>query len=281
MGLDLRESIMDCLRKNAGHSLLTRDIALWIWKHRNDACQKKLSQSRTLRTEAKFLNQLVCDVSARRKALQSRYPEVWVSTTRPVTYCWKSEACAVATVQSLPACPEQRRPFNEIQTNAQHEAALYPLLIKALAAELGVRARTIDHRRMKGRRARNLNAWLFPDIVGSEDLAADWQDEVRANAKSAKRLWSFEVKDTVPPSSARRDFFQALSNSSWANVGYLVAREFDQNAAHELRLLAKSHGIGIMQVNRSGLPSFSERLNNKAALCRAGAIRARFEVGLP
>jgi hypothetical protein len=37
------------------------------------------------------------------------------------------------------------------------------------------------------------------------------------------RLWSFEVKKELNSSNVRKSFFQAVSNSSWANEGYLVA----------------------------------------------------------
>ena len=45
------------------------------------------------------------------------------------------------------------------------------------------------------------------------------------NQYSDKRtkLWSFEAKLLINRSNVRECFFQAVSNSSWANFGYLVA----------------------------------------------------------
>ena len=59
-------------------------------------------------------------------------------------------------------------------------------------------------------------------------------------------LWSFEVKVKINRSNVRESFFQAVSNSSWANFGYLVASEINSNASKELRILSSSHGIGVI-----------------------------------
>ena len=47
----------------------------------------------------------------------------------------------------------------------------------------------------------------------------------------------------------RRAFFQAVSNSSWANFGYLVASEIDSGAMQELRMLSSLHGIGVIRLD--------------------------------
>jgi len=45
----------------------------------------------------------------------------------------------------------------------------------------------------------------------------------------------------------REAFFQAVSNSTWANNGYLVAREIQgAETMNELRILAGLHGIGFI-----------------------------------
>ena len=52
----------------------------------------------------------------------------------------------------------------------------------------------------------------------------------------------------------RKSFFQAVSNSSWANYGYLVASTLDANAVKELRMLCKLHGIGFIRLNPDNPP---------------------------
>ncbi|EDU61076.1 hypothetical protein PROSTU_01057 [Providencia stuartii ATCC 25827] len=58
-------------------------------------------------------------------------------------------------------------------------------------------------------------------------------------------LWSFEVKKRINMSNVREVFFQTLSNSSWANVGYLVAAEITgDETLKELTMRCAAHSIG-------------------------------------
>src|SRR5690606_39510748 len=64
------------------------------------------------------------------------------------------------------------------------------------------------------------------------------------------RLWSFDAKLLINRSNARECFFQAVSNSSWANFGYLVAAEIEgQDTLKELRMLFAAHGIGLIKLD--------------------------------
>jgi len=47
----------------------------------------------------------------------------------------------------------------------------------------------------------------------------------------------------------KKAFFQAVSNSSWANYGYLVAFEFSKNLMEEMERLNQSFGIGVIELN--------------------------------
>jgi uncharacterized protein len=87
-------------------------------------------------------------------------------------------------------------------------------------------------------------------MVGLEDCVSGWDYEMKnltakAGAKQAK-LWSFEVKIEIPRSKVREYYFQAVSNSTWANYGYLVAVKIKADAMTELRLLNELHGIGVI-----------------------------------
>lgn len=86
-----------------------------------------------------------------------------------------------------------------------------------------------------------------------EDLRQEWHSEVKnlvkAYAATRAKLWSFEVKKKLSLGTVRESFFQAVSNSSWANYGYLVAAEIDKKADKELRILCSLHGIGLIKLN--------------------------------
>ena len=95
---------------------------------------------------------------------------------------------------------------------------------------------------------------MYPDLVGMEDLSKEWHREVRdcVTQYSDKRtkLWSFEAKLLINRSNVRECFFQAVSNSSWANFGYLVAAEIGgTDTLKELRMLFAAHGIGFIKLD--------------------------------
>jgi hypothetical protein len=83
---------------------------------------------------------------------------------------------------------------------------------------------------------------------------------VRELAERRARLWSFEVKLLLNRSNVRKSYFQAVSNSSWANFGYLVAEKIEgDDTMKELTMLAATHGIGVIRLD-SATPSESQIL---------------------
>lgn len=65
------------------------------------------------------------------------------------------------------------------------------------------------------------------------------------------KLYSYELKLELNSYNLREYYFQAVSNSSWANAGYIVACEIysDKNFMDELYLLNKQFGIGIIRLD--------------------------------
>ena len=64
------------------------------------------------------------------------------------------------------------------------------------------------------------------------------------------KIFSFEIKKELLLSNLKEFFFQAVSNSSWANEGYLVAFnvEKDGDLMREAGRLCNSFGIGIISL---------------------------------
>ena len=63
------------------------------------------------------------------------------------------------------------------------------------------------------------------------------------------KLSSFEIKkDLNNDSDLKKAFFQAVSNSSWANYGYLVAFDINSSLFDEMERLNQSFGIGIVEL---------------------------------
>ena len=134
---------------------------------------------------------------------------------------------------------------------------MYPILTEFLKnSKPKVYSKRIDEKRSKNQQGIKGNKWLYPDLVGVEALSENWNDKIKECVKlysdKKLKLWSFEVKKEIKPSSShniRAAFFQAVSNSSWANFGYLVAYKIDESSLKELRILSSLHGIGFIQLD--------------------------------
>ena len=97
--------------------------------------------------------------------------------------------------------------------------------------------------------------WQYPDLIGVYFPFSDYNDTTirisGAMNTSMLKIFSFEMKLVIQPGNVRNYFFQAVSNSSWANEGYLVAPivEGDASLMKELSLLSNSFGIGVIKLN--------------------------------
>jgi hypothetical protein len=178
---------------------------------------------------------------------------------RKYYYSEKSDSAEVALVENV-----ELTQAKDTNTSRFGEHKLYPLLSIYLWEEFGTYSKRIDEKQSSNKRGPNGNRWLYPDVVGMEDLGAEWHREIRdcVNQYSDKRtkVWSFEVKLLINRSNVRECFFQTVSNSSWANFGYLVAAEIEgQETLKELRMLFAAHGIGLIKLDLEN-PSESEIL---------------------
>ena len=97
--------------------------------------------------------------------------------------------------------------------------------------------------------------WLHPDIVGVYFPLEQWEPEILEISKDvgnlAIRLFSYELKKELNFSNLRESYFQAVSNSSWANEGYLVAVDItsDDEFMDEIKRLSNSFGIGLIKLD--------------------------------
>lgn len=62
------------------------------------------------------------------------------------------------------------------------------------------------------------------------------------------KLFSFELKKELSLSNLKESYFQAVSNSTWANEGYLVFFEEKDKVLDELKRLNQSFGIGVIKL---------------------------------
>ncbi len=251
MALNLAKAVISYLKDRPEEKFTARQIAEWVFATFPAECQAKKENSKFIANNAELVQQLVAEISSQRPVLQKRHPELKTTEGRPRKYYYSSmsDSAEVAAVESAAAVP-----LGDASQPKIDEHALYPLLSQYLWEEFGVYSKRVDEKRSSNKRGPNGNRWLYPDVVGMEDLGADWHQEVRdcVNQYSDKRtkLWSFEVKLLINRSNVRECFFQAVSNSSWANFGYLVAAEVGgQDTLKELRMLFAAHGIGFIKLD--------------------------------
>ena len=126
-------------------------------------------------------------------------------------------------------------------------------LLSSYLKNTKVYSKTIFHEQSKSGKDNN-QIWTHPDMVGIKFL--NLQTKVSQNfLKSINRvdtfkLSSYELKREInSDSELKKAFFQAVSNSSWANYGYLVAFEFSDSLLDEMERLSQSFGIGIIELN--------------------------------
>jgi hypothetical protein len=268
--LNLTEFVPELLRERPGVRLSARELADLVKQAKPDAWLEK--QERAGHTETQARNQVVAEIGAHRHDMQRRCPEVtWFEEPRGERvrrqFAWISgteedkEAEAKATAESVER--EGLAPPKGAGEGSERlrEFDLYPRLATWLLSEFDVHSMRLGESRTApgATRGVNWNRWLFPDIVGVEDMRNGWHPDIRAFAQSHGaprcRLWSFEVKLLVNRANLRDSYLQAVSNSSWANRGYLVAAEVssDDFTRDELALLADTHGIGVIELDTSDI----------------------------
>lgn len=121
----------------------------------------------------------------------------------------------------------------------------------------GIYAKTIYHEKSSSK-VDNAQKWIHPDIVGVqfEDFKNDATLSLlkATEPKGTIHIYSYELKRRIESDyQLKQYYFQALSNSSWANFGYLVAFEINEDLDEEMARLNNAFGIGIilMQANDS------------------------------
>ncbi len=138
-----------------------------------------------------------------------------------------------------------------------HERDLHPFLtyMAFYNENLKCYTKTIFHEE-SSKSPKGMDRWLYPDMVGVRFLHAEWSN-ANLIAFSKKfdtlpvKLVSFELKKEISVHNCRECYFQAISNSSWANEGYLVGRHIDTHNSKLMDLLKRLHasfGIGVIDL---------------------------------
>lgn len=251
------QKIIRFLKENQGQFFTARQIALFlVTKYASDYANKR--NNPRFADDKAFLSQIIAEIGSQKDALKRANPALtWQDRPKPRRYC-------IPLQEAL-----QEQPGNAPETNSERsdepsllEQEFYPLLISYLSSELHLYSMRIRENCSGNTRGAGGNQWLHPDIVAMEPVDRRWGKHIRhcakINGSTSVRLWPFEVKKTLTLGNVRKCFFQAVSNSSWAHEGYLVATAIaDERVEQELRMLSSLHGIGVILLDPEN-PSESE-----------------------
>lgn len=127
------------------------------------------------------------------------------------------------------------------------------LLLSSYLKNSSVYSKTIFHEQSTFNKDSN-QIWTHPDMVGIKFLSLQTkasQSFIKSiNSVETVKLSSYELKREInSDAELKKAFFQAVSNSSWANYGYLVAFEFSDSLTEEMERLNQSFGIGIIELD--------------------------------
>lgn len=255
MAFNLSSKITLILENNIEKKFTAREIALWILETYPNECKQKKERSTAivnpLDNDMALIQQIVAEIGSRRPRLQKLNPHIKSTEGRPRQYYYtnasdSAEICQVENTNLEKGAVECNKKLKEYD--------LYPILSDFLRSEFSVYSKRIDEKRSSNFQGAGGNRWLHADLVGLENLSEDWHHEVKTSVQKhgdkITKLWSFEVKVLINRSNVREAFFQCVSNSSWANFGYLVASEIvGMDTLKELRMLSSLHGIGFIRLD--------------------------------
>ncbi|MGN8295770.1 HTH domain-containing protein [Helicobacter pylori] len=149
------------------------------------------------------------------------------------------------------------------QKNSFDERDLHKLLVKFLSEDPNFRllCKTIRHEKcLKDKKGKC--EWNYPDIVGvyfpynKYFPYIGYEEEtlkfLHHTGQKRHKLFSFELKKELSLSNLKESYFQAVSNSTWANEGYLVVfgieDKYKDKVLDELKRLNQSFGIGVIKL---------------------------------
>ncbi|GAA7286108.1 hypothetical protein HpBGD97_07960 [Helicobacter pylori] len=167
---------------------------------------------------------------------------------KPVLIALKGAARELVLNAEKPSTPSVR---------IAHERDLHPFLTYMAFGNENLKCytKTIFHEGSL-KSPKGMDRWLYPDMVGVRFLHAEWSNE-NLIAFSKKfdtlpiKLVSFELKREISVHNCRECYFQAISNSSWANEGYLVGHHINTHDLKLMDLLKRLHasfGIGVIDL---------------------------------
>ena len=130
-------------------------------------------------------------------------------------------------------------------------------MVKFAKSRFNVYCKTINALKVSKKKDK-IGKWTNPDIVGINptilSLTPLFQREIEKLGMFSTKVfqfYSFELKLKIDKSNITECYFQAVSNSNWANYAYLVVGDMDTDPAFidNLIRLNNGYGVGIIKLD--------------------------------
>lgn len=126
-------------------------------------------------------------------------------------------------------------------------------LLSTFLKNISTFSKTIFHQQSQNGKDSN-QVWTHPDMIGVRFV--DIKNKNTRNFIKAIdpietfRISAYEIKKEINTDyDLKKAFFQAVSNSSWANFGYLVAFSVNSSLMEEIGRLNQDFGIGFIKLD--------------------------------
>lgn len=139
-----------------------------------------------------------------------------------------------------------------LNISSYNERDLHPYGVNFARENQKVYCKTIYNEKSK-KGVKGYSEWTHPDIVGFSFPFDMNKNILEMNRYNLINLFSYELKKELSMGVLREYYFQAVSNSAWANEGYLMVENIDWGTDDsmylELKRLTSFYGIGLIQLN--------------------------------
>jgi hypothetical protein len=253
MSAPLHKLIADHLRSRPRERLTLAEIASALIRLHPERFAQK---ARSLAGRTTIEEQVTREVYATRRAVVRNNRAISLDPSRrPQRLFFDPDGDSIEAAHTSPAANELEPAKKDARPGHldSSEHALYAPLQRFLFQELNIVSKRIREGTSSNRRGRGGNKWLHPDIVGMLAPSQAWSEIVKKCSTelptSKAKLVAVEVKRRLTVGTIREAFFQAVSNSLWANRGYLAAAEIDAETLEELNMLCSLHGVGYIAID--------------------------------
>lgn len=267
------DRVIKILMKAQDKPMEAKELARLLYDTYPDVYKLKEIELKKVGT-TNILSQITAEIGSLKNSIKKKNPNVfWQDSLKKPRVYWYGRADLFDIEIKAPALNEGStiaEDADEVEEDGWdgREESLYPIFNNYLHECHDIYPLRIDEKKSKNSRGAGGNSWLHPDIVALDPVSKKWEGSVKdcANMSHGEivNLWSFEVKKALTTGNVRKHYFQAVSNSSWANYGYLVATSIETNEAmSELKMLHALHGIGVIIINTNDIKLTEVRLPAK------------------